>query len=345
MRKDNFQYNIKPLSLNEKINFFAQLQAYMSASVPISTSLMNIKKYSNEQKIKQIATILLQDMDSGKSFSDSILKFKNTLGGAYCQILSIGEQSGALPKIINDIHSSLIRQQTVIMNLIKSSVYPAFLLLVLSGSSLLLIFFIAPRMAKQASMLGAEPSATMLALESLAGFLQNNYFALAIIFILAIYGIKEFFKYLFTTELGAKSLGLGTVIRNYNISNFTKILAISYSAGVPITHALMLSASAVPNKYMQNLLFKTSAFVTKIPLTEAFAQTGLFAPHMLTQIQAGELSGNLDKTLFEISRKIDENLETAISAILKILEPTLILLIGGFIVLYGVAMMGTIFMI
>ena len=124
---------------------------------------------------------------------------------------------------------------------------------------------------------------------------------------------------------------------------FTRLLAIAYAAGIPITHGIILSAEAVNNDYYKKLLYKCSSMITKNSFTETFAATKLFTPSMITKIQTGELTGELDKMLREISSDIDDSLETAVSAALKLVEPILMIIIAIFIVIYGTSIMSTIY--
>ena len=346
MSNDILQYNISGLSLNEKVDFFSQLHSYLSSSIPITTALMNIQKYSNSKKIKLIAKKLLEDLDKGENFANSILKFKHSIGNVYCNLMSIGAQSGELPRILQEIHSSLKRHRTMLYNLIKASVYPAILILILIASSLLLVFFISPRMSAQYQMItGGELSQNMNAMENIANLLQNNWISLLIIFNIILWGIIRFAKYLLKSELGIVFPVIGKVIKYYNLSIFSKLLAISYAAGLPITHGILLSCESVQNEYIQKKLFKCSSYISKHSLSESFAGTGFFTPQMLSKIQAGEQTGKLDEVLHEISSEIDETLEMVLSSALRLIEPVLMLIIAGMAILYGTTMMNTLFMI
>lgn len=346
MANDTVQYNIPKLSLNEKINFFSEFHSYLGASIPLTTTLTNIEKYSASSKIKQIAKNLRQDLDRGENFAESILKFKHTIGNVYCNLMSIGAQSGELPNILHDIHDSLKKQRTTLINIIRASAYPAMLLLMLIGSGLLLVFFVAPRLANRyQSTTGEELTQNMTAMQSFANVLTDNIFFIIFVFGLIIWGIISFTKYLLKSELGTRFPVIGAVIRYYNLSVFAKLLAISYAAGLPITHGILLSCESVQNEFVQKKLFKCSTYIAKHPLAESFEGTGLFSPQMVAKLQAGEQTGQLDEALREISNDIDETLGAVLAAALQLLEPLLMIIIAGFIVFYGVNMMNTIFMI
>lgn len=345
MGKDNFQYNIPKLSLNERINFFSEFHSYLGSSIPLTTALSNMQTYSNSTKIKRIAITLLREIDNGENFADAILKFKNTIGNVYCNLMSIGAQSGELPKILKDIHSSLKKQRTTLYNLIRASIYPAILFIMLIGASLLLLFFIAPRFARFQNNMGENLTENMNFLQNLATGLSSNIFFIVFVFVLIIISAVRFFKYLLKSELGVKFPVIGAVIRYYNLSTFSKLLAIAYAAGMPITHGILLACEPLTNEFIQKKLFKCSTFIAKHSLADSFAGTGFFTPQMISKLQAGEQTGRLDETLQEISNEINETLETVISSALQMFEPVLMTVIAVFLVIFGSTLMNTIFML
>ena len=332
------------MSLGTKILFFEQLKTYISSSIPISTSFVNIKKYSDNGKIKLIASILLKEMDKGVNFSDAILKFKNTIGPVYCNLISLGAQAGELPQILDDIYKSLKRQRNIVLTILKQLAYPAFLIFgLLIPAAAILGLFIAPIFSRFHQTLNGSVPANISNIEQATALIQANWLLIIISVILIVWCSITLFKKTIKSKLGTQLPIIGAIVRFYNLSMFTRLLAIAYAAGIPITHGIILSAEAVNNDYYKKLLYKCSSMITKNSFTETFAATKLFTPSMITKIQTGELTGELDKMLREISSDIDDSLETAVSAALKLVEPILMVIIAIFIVIYGTSIMSTIY--
>ena len=344
MAKKIKQYPIKPMSLGTKILFFEQLKTYISSSIPISTSFINIRKYSDNSTIKIIAKILLKEMDNGVNLSEAILKLKNPIGAVYCNLISLGAQAGELPQILDDIYKSLKRQQQIKLNILKQLAYPAFLVFgMLIPAAALLGLFIAPRFRMlHETMNGSVPS-NIANIEQVTALIQANWPTLIILTTLVIWGTISGIKKIAKSKFGLHTPVLGAIVKFYNLSMFTRLLAISYTAGIPITHGIILASDAISNNHMRKILYKCSSLITKCNFTDTFATTRFFTPSMLTKIQSGELTGELDKVLREISNDIDDHLEAAISATLKLVEPILMIIIACFIVIYGVSIMSTIY--
>lgn len=341
MTRKNFQYDLPKLSLTNKLLFFEQFNTYMSSSIPITTTLQNIQKYSGNKQIRVICRLLLKDLDNGENFSDAILKFKKILGGVYCNLMSLGAQSGDLPQILNDIQDALKQQRTINYTIIKQTAYPAFLFFVIFIPAVLaLFFFVIPRLADSFEMMLGTTPAHLKTLQMFSALLLKNIIPLAIICGFFIWSVIIGVKALIKSELLLQLPVIGPLVRYYNLSLFTKLLAISYKAGIPITHGILISSDALPNEIIKKRLIKCSSLVTKIPFTNVMAQTKLFAPQMISKIQAGELTGELDKTLKEISKDIDEALNTTISTLLKLIEPVLTIVMAVLILMYGLTTMG-----
>ncbi len=337
------QYDIPPMTLWHKIQFFEQFRTYMSSSIPLTTSLQDIAKYCNDKLTRQVATLLLAELDSGINFCDAILKFKHTLGGVYCNLISLGAQSGNLPQILNDIYESLKRQRDIVYSIIRQCAYPAFLFFIIFIPAIAaLLFFIVPRFCEYYKGLTGEIPAHLQAIQCFTQNLTHSWPLLLLLSALIFWGIGVGIKKFFTTRLGASFPLAGLLVRYYNLSLFSKLLAIGYAAGIPITHTILLAAESLPNKYIQTKLFKCASLVTRHSLTDTFAATELFPPQMLTKIKSGETSGELDKLLREISNDFDEALNVAIASLLQLIEPTLMLLMAGLIIFYGVTIVSTI---
>ncbi len=331
------------MTLWNKIQFFEQLKTYMSSSIPITTSLQDISKYSDNTLCKQVATILLTEMDSGVNFCDAILKFKNTLGGVYCNLISLGAQSGNLPQILDDIYESLKRQREIIYTIIRQCAYPAFLFFIIFIPAIAaLLFFIVPRFCEYYKGLTGEIPTHLQSIQEFTQNLTHSWPIILILSALIFWGLGVGIKKIFTTRLGANLPLAGLLVTYYNLSLFSKLLAIGYAAGVPITHTILLAAESLPNKYIQSKLFKCSSLVTRHSLTNTFASTELFPPQMLTKIKSGETSGELDKLLREISNDFDDAMNVTISSLLQLIEPMLMLIMAGLIIFYGVTIVSTI---
>jgi len=334
------QYDIPPLSLNDKIEFFGAFSNYLDASIPVNTALFQMAEYTNNFKIKKIVNLILKEGTAGISFTDTILKFKKALGGAYCNLIAVGVQTGELPQILNDINDLLIKQREFKATIIKACTYPAFLLLMLIGSILVLVCFIQPKLAAfTASVTGSACNAP-------ATFCMGNFInisSIIAVITVALFFLSRAFINSFNKESGLRLPVFGPAIKYYNLSSFSKLLAISYKAGIPITQAIILAADATPNEFMRNKFIKCSTLISQKPLAKLLGSTGFFPTDLIMKIESGDMSGNLDKVFYDISNTINLKLETAITSALKLLEPILMIFIGCAVGYYVYSVLSTVY--
>ena len=344
MAKKVKQFPIKPMSLGTKILFFEQLKTYISSSIPLTTSLSDIKKYTDNKTVKIVAHILLKEIDSGINLCDSILKFQNTIGSVYCNLISLGAQAGELPQILDDIYKTLKREQEIKLNILKQLAYPAFLIFgMLIPAAAILGLFIAPRFAKMHETLSGAVPQNISNINFTTALIQANWLPILLLVAFAIWGVICGVKNLAKSKAGLQTPIMGAIVRFSNLSTFTRLLAISYTAGIPITHGILLAAGSLNNEHMKRVLSVCSSRISKYSLADIFSTTRFFTNSMISKIQTGEQTGELDKVLREISLDIDNNLEAVISSALKLVEPILMVIIAVFVCVYGVSIMSTIY--
>ncbi|MBO7672632.1 type II secretion system F family protein [bacterium] len=335
------QYDLPALSLNDKIELFGAFSNYLDASIPLNTALFQMAEYTNNVQIRRIINLILKEGAAGVNFTDTILKFKKTLGAAYCNLISVGVQTGELPQILKDINDLLLRQREFKSTVIRSCSYPAFLLVLLILSVILLVCVIQPKLAAFTASMTGDASSLKIASFGMESFI--NISAIIGVISVALFFMSRNLIQSFTTEKGLKLPLFGAAIKYYNLSTFSRLLAISYKAGIPITQAIILSADAIPNTFMRDKFIKCSALVSQKPIAKLFGTTGLFPNDLIMKIESGDVSGNLDKVFFDISNTINLKLEMAITSILKLLEPTLLVLIGCAVGYFAYSVLSTVY--
>ena len=332
--KNRIKINCTSLSLDEKIDFFTELYTYINSSIPISTGLTNIINNSSRKKINYIASTILKLIDNGENFSDSILRFENIIGSAYCNLLAAGYETGELPRISKEILETLKKQRSIKRNIIKSCAYPITLLIVFCIATLAMIFIIIPKVSAQAELMtGKIP----LSLQIIS---KGWIFIFAFIIFIVYMGIR-----LFKNMLKGKSVlqipVLGKAVKEYNLSSFLRVLSLSYKAGIPIASAFTLSSKIIQNNYIKNRLILNSSMLAKgASLSDTLRTTGLFEPQTISKIETGEIAGNLEEIFNDIVKNAEEHLETTLSAAMSVIEPAFIFIIGIFILIFGFIILG-----
>ena len=131
--------------------------------------------------------------------------------------------------------------------------------------------------------------------------ITHGWFIIIIALFILLPQIIKFFKTVWQKEYIIKLPEIGNVVKTYNISLFLKLFAMAYGAGIPAISAYLLASKSVSNNYIKNELLLCSPILEKQPISKTFEASGIFTPQIISNVEAGEMSGNTDEILKEIS--------------------------------------------
>ena len=335
--------NAPHLSLSQKISFTSELQVLLSAGIPIIDALHNIEANSPDKKIKDIATNVKNSIISGKTFAQSLDNlYQKTFGSVYTGLMRTGEESGELDLTLERMLVLLRKQESIKGRIVKASIYPACLIVFMLGLLILFAKFVFPSYAGVMAFNGAELPLLAQAIMGTMNFI-NQFWWLVLI------GIGAFAGFLTTLfknpkfkscldEFALKIPVVSEFIQYINLSNFMTVLHISYEAGVPLPTGLELANKTVGNYSIKSKIFNAINIVKKgKPLTEAFQKTHAIPNAFISMISAGETSGSLGKMFHDAADVIDKKVDMALEAMTRLFEPTVIVILGGVILIVAVA--------
>ncbi|MBQ9244789.1 type II secretion system F family protein [bacterium] len=320
--------SIPEFSILEKKEFFNAFFHLYSSGVPIVETFKSISTSTTNIHIKNFCNLIVKKTEKGQSIRDALNKYSKVLGIAYTMLIAAGEESGELEKTLGGIIKNINKQEEIKSNLISSLTYPILIFCLALAVGMLFKFFI---LKVFASMGSGGLCATQVKFLLIGAIIKIVIiFAMligAVIFIALnrplLSKIRSFF---------ANVKLFGNIIKNFYFANFFNVLALSYQAGIPISESLSLSNSVVNLDYCKAKLNKAFKMVQNgCNLSTALATTNLFSNYAMSQVAAGENAGELDKMLKTVAYDYEKKLDTAIKVVLKLVEPTMMILIGIFV--------------
>lgn len=344
------------LSLNDKISFTSELEVLLSSGISILEALETLEVNSPSSKIKSICTELKQKIMEGMTFSQALNSlYGNIFGPVYTSLIASGEHSGELEVTLGRMLKLLKNQDNIKGKIIRASIYPAILLLLMFGVLLLFAKVIFPAFYGVIAFSGGTIPLMAQILINLCTFVGNFWWLILIAF-----GAFGFVVSSLLKDEGFKSrvdkfiLSIPVVsnfIKYINLSNYLTVLQISYDAGLPIMSGLELSEKTLGNLLMKKQACETTKFAKKgKSLTESFQLSQLIPGALMTMIATGEKSGTLGKMLKDAADVVEKKVDLALEALLKMFEPAIIIIMGGFVLFIAVAfyqlyasMLGSIF--
>jgi type IV pilus assembly protein PilC len=329
-----FQPRIK---LNEVLLFSGQLSAMVEAGLPLLRCLQSFSKEIENRHFRSVVETVSNEVEEGSTLHDALAKHPRAFSRLFINMVRAGEISGRLDQALSQLTNYLERMADLRRKLVSAITYPSFLILFTFGAVLFLVVQVVPVFQRIYGDLGARLPAPTRILLSVSSTIRENallFFlaALAIAIVSALILQSDRGRYFFD-QYRLKIPLFGPLMRKYALVKFTRTLGVLINSGVPILASLDLVAETAGNRFIERAIRESS---TAIERGSSFAQSmserrGIFPEMVIQMASTGEESGALDKMLTKVSHFYEQQIEATIATLTSLLEPVLIVLIGGVI--------------
>jgi len=286
----------------------------------------------------------------GHTLAAGLEDFPQAFPRVYRATVAAGEQAGQLDTVLERLADYTESRHSLSQKISQAMIYPT----VLTGLSLtivtLMLIFIVPRVVGVFETTGQELPILTRALIALSEFIQNWWWVVILVTAFAVFAIRKtlaregpkrsFHRWLLALPV------IGRVVRGVNTARFTRTMAILSSSGVPIVEALRISAAVVGNLPMRDAINEAGIRVREgAAIGRSLAHSKLFPPMTMHLISSGESSGELDNMLDRAASHQETEMDNLLSSMLNLLEPALIIIMGGMVLLIVLAILLPIFQI
>lgn len=328
--------------------FTRQLASLLKSGVPILSSLTIILEQCENPALKKLLTQIHQTVKSGTTFSDSLSGFGQVFGSLYIAMIRTGEDSGVLPEVLLRIADYRLKQEEAFSRFRMAMAYPLLMALVGAGTILFMLTFVMPRLMKLFITMGQDLPLPTRILISLSHALCQWWLWAGIAFlVLALQ--KQLKREPAKLYLSRARLGLpffGAFVLKHEMSRFCRTLELLIRSGIPILRAIRVAIPVVGNLVLKKQLTASSAELEQgASFGKSLKNSGFFPPFMSNLIIVGEESGKLTDALGEVALSYERDTDETIKVMTSLLEPVMILVMGGIVGFIVVAMLLPIFQI
>ncbi|NIO48572.1 MAG: hypothetical protein GTN73_03910 [Candidatus Aminicenantes bacterium] len=324
------------VKLKELAVYSRQISVLVDADLPLIQSLTMLADQTKNAYFKEVIQTIRKDVEAGSTLNEAKRKWPKVFDDLYCNLVASGEQSGSLDVMLRRLAEYLENIVKLRAQVKQAMTYP---LAVLAFSILVTIFMmwkVVPVFSNIFIELGADmPLLTVIVL-TISNFVQKY-----ILFIFAgLIGSVFLFRYIKKTPGGRKVIDqatlkmplFGGLMEKVALSRITRTLATLLSGGVPMLESLKITSTTAGNVILEDRIIKARTVVSEGGnLTDAFREKAHF-PLMVTQmVSVGEATGTLDGMLGKLADFYDDEVEAAVGSLLSILEPILLIVVGGLI--------------
>lgn len=330
----------------DKKHLLALLE-YMAGSaqvgMPIMTTLGDVESRLESKKLRVIVAEMRDSMSlEGKSLSEAMAEHPKAFGTFYVSTIEAGEASGQLDYVLAQLVKHLDWQQTIGTQIKQAVLYPIIIIVAIVGLLLVLVGFVFPRLIPVLVTRGAElPAATRVVIA--VSEIIRSYWIAFVATVAAAVGIFFVGRRNPAMKLRIDRLVLrlpvfGELVRQINMARLVTYLALFYRTGVEIVYSLQLSERLVGNRVVaQAVAGVREAIIGGESLAAAFASNPVFPPMVVRSISLGEVTGHLDEALSRASIYYEREIPAAVRRMVTILQPALIAVMGGAVLLVALA--------
>jgi type IV pilus assembly protein PilC len=331
------------------INFSFYLEQLTRAGVPLLEGLADLRDGEENPTFRDIVTGVIEAIEGGNSFSQALDLYPKIFDDVFVSLIRVGEHSGRMSEVLVDITETLKWQDELLSKAKKIMTYPAVIgSLVLSVIMFMMIFIVPDIMDAIVSLGGAIPLETKL-LIGVSNFLINYWYIVIatpfVVYFTLSYFYRSSSKARFRLDgLMLKIWVIGPVNEKIKISRFTRYFALMFASGITVLDAINLSKSVVSNSVLEDGIDRAWQQISEgSSISEAFKNIGIFPPLVVRMLRVGESSGQMDKSLNNVSYFFDRDINDSIEKMEPVLQTSMMASIGLIVMWLALSVLGPIY--
>jgi len=325
------------ISIKEKALFANKLSAMVDAGVPIMRSLDLMRQQQKSPLFRRALTAMTDEVNQGASLGSAMRRWPKVFDNLSIAMVEAGEVGGVLDETLKRL-AKLLEENARLQNQLKAAMgYPVTVLVIAILVFLGMTIFLIPTFADIFDQLGAElPMFTQMML-NLSKLLRSSFS----IFLVGgiILGVYVFSRY-YATPVGRRQVdGLllklplfGDLLQKTASAQFCRTMSSLSRAGVPILMALEILHGATTNSVVGDAISKSRNDISEgMPLSTALALKGVFPDMMVSMLAIGEETGEMDAMLSKVADFYEDEVSTAVKTLTSMIEPLMIVVVGGIV--------------
>lgn len=332
------------VSLKNKVLIARQLATMINAGLPIAQSLRTLEEQTINKGLKKILEEVSGDVEGGSQLSVAFARFPEFFSDLDITLIASGEASGSLDKALLRLAEQLEKEQSLLRKIRGALIYPTFIVVAVIAVAILMTIYVMPQMEELYKSFNAQLPFLTRAMIAFSHFLET--FGIVVIIFLVVLTI--YIRVMIRRPFGRRAwdhfklqiLGVNKLLEMAYMTRFANTLSGLVASGVPLLDALKIVSRAVGNVVYEDAILEAAEKVKSgIALSEPLKENSLFPPVVAQMISVGEQTGELDSMLANLGHYFEEEVDTLVKGISNLIEPILIVVIGGFVGLIIVAIM------
>jgi type IV pilus assembly protein PilC len=327
---------LKPgIRTRELVIFTRQFATMIDAGLPLVQCLQILAEQQSNPTFKAIIREVKADIEQGSTFADALSKHPKAFDALYTNLVQAGEIGGILDTILNRLAVYLEKADALARKVKGAMVYPSTVLVVAIAVVILMLVKIIPVFEKMFADFGGELPGPTQVVVSISHFMQEW---VGLFLVSVVIGVLAFFQArkrsdTFRRRTDALALRIpviGSLLRKVAVARFTRTLGTMIASGVPILDGLDIVAKTAGNMVIEDALIQVKAAISEgKTIAEPLAESDVFPGMVVQMIAVGEETGAMENMLSKIADFYDDEVDAAVTALTALLEPVMMVVLGG----------------
>ncbi|HEY2805413.1 MAG TPA: type II secretion system F family protein [Gemmatimonadales bacterium] len=323
----------KGITTRDIVIFTRQFATMINSGLPLVQALDILAEQSENKALKDVTRAVVYDVESGHTLADALRKHPKAFTELYVNMVAAGEAGGILDTILLRLATFMEKNDALVRKVKGAMIYPTVIFSVAGMAIVILLIFVIPVFQDMFAGIGQQLPLPTRVVIGASNVLKHYWWLIGGSIAGGIWGIRRYYA----TPGGKLNLDrlmlaapvLGDLIRKSAVSRFTRTLGTLIASGVSILDGLEITAKTAGNRVIHDAVMESRASIAGGETIAAPLQKSkVFPPMVISMIAVGEQTGGLDEMLSKIADFYDEEVDAAVEALLSLMEPVMIVVLG-----------------
>ena len=331
---ENIPFLKKGVKEKEIVVFSRIFSTMINAGLPLIQCLSLLAEQEKNKTFAGIINTIKEDIEGGSTLYDAMKKHPAIFDELFVSLVAAGESGGILDVILQRLSNYMEKAMKLKRKVKGAMTYPASVLLISVGVVSLLLLKVIPVFQKMFTSMGGQLPGPTQMLVNASQFMQDYFLFMVIGVVVAVFAFKQFYRTQkgrhVVDDLLLKSPVFGPLLRKVAVAKFTRTLSTMMASGVPILEGLTIVSKTAGNVIIEKALIKTRQSISEgKSIAEPLHESGVFPSMVVQMIAVGEATGALDAMLTKIADFYDDEVDAAVDAMTALIEPFMMVFLGG----------------
>ncbi|HEX8965295.1 MAG TPA: type II secretion system F family protein [Patescibacteria group bacterium] len=320
-------------SANDLVLFTRQMSSILASGLTLMQALLILKDQIQNPAMKEVVNGIISEVQEGKSFHEAITKYPKVFSPIYISLITAGESSGFLDRILSRLADNLEKDQKLKSTISSALLYPIIVVILMVVVMVIMMIFVVPQLTGLYSNLNIALPFTTQVVIGTSGFVTNFWPLVLGMIVLGIFLYRRWVStdsgQLLRDELALRIPLFGNLIELSILTEFSRTFGMLVGAGTLVVQSLIETADVAGNRVYKNAIVDVSKRVEKgITIGDAMSTYGIFPPILVQMVRIGEQTGKLDESLIKVSEYFERELEGKVKGLTTALEPFIMIVLG-----------------